>query len=57
MKISDAAMKLLKEYASRPIFGLGVDPAPSVVYGSGVQDGITILAEQILEQIKEEESK
>lgn len=57
MKISDAAIKLLKEYAHRPMNGLGVDPFPTTIYHRGVEDGFTILAEQILEQIKDEESE
>lgn len=56
MKISDGAVKLLKEYAARPNNGLGVDPSPTAVYSNGVTDGMTILAEQILEQIKDEEN-
>ncbi len=55
--ISAGAVKLLKEYAARTQFGIGVDPSPTVVYYSGVEDGITILAGQILEQIKDEESE
>lgn len=53
--ISDAAVKLLKELAVRPKHGIGVDPLLTSVYSNGVEDGVTILAEQILEQIKDEE--
>lgn len=56
MKISDSAVKLLKQYATRPRYGLGVDPSPTVVYYNGVQDGVSILAEQLLEQIKHEDT-
>jgi len=55
MKISESAVKLLREYAVRPNNGLGTDPSPTAVYSNGVKDGMTILAEQILEQIKESE--
>jgi hypothetical protein len=57
MKISEAAVKLMKQYAARPAYGYGLDPSPAVVYHNGVEDGVTILAEQILEQIKDEEQK
>ena len=55
MKISDGAVKLLKEYAARPRKGLGVDPLPSTIYSNGVNDGLSILAEQLLEYVKESE--
>lgn len=55
MNISDGAVKLLKQYATRPRYGYGEDPSPAVVYHKGVEDGITILAEQLLEYIKESE--
>lgn len=56
MKISDGAIKLLKEYAARPMYGIGTDLLSSAVYDRGIQDGITVLAEQLLEQIKDEET-
>lgn len=56
MKISDGAVKLLKEYAIRPMYGIGTDPLYSAVYDRGIQDGITVLAEQLLDQIKDEET-
>lgn len=54
--ISDGAVKLLKEYAARSQYGIGTDPLLTSVYSNGVEDGVTILAEQILEQIKDEET-
>ena len=55
MKISEGAAKLLKEYATRPRIGLGEDPLPSTIYSNGVNDGLSILAEQLLEYVKESE--
>lgn len=55
MKISEGAVKLLKEYAARPRKGLGEDPTSSAIYSNGVNDGLSILAEQILEYVKESE--
>ena len=57
MKISDGAVKLLKEYAARPRIGLGEDPLPSTIYSNGVNDGLSILAEQLLEYVLEKESE
>lgn len=53
--ISDGAVKLLQEYAARGLKGIGTDPLLTAVYSNGVEDGVTILAEQILEQIEESE--
>ena len=55
MKISDGAVKLLREYAARPKKGLGADPLASTIYSNGVNDGLSILAEQLLEYVKESE--
>lgn len=55
MKISDGAVKLLKEYADREKKSLGISLTPSEAYGYGVQDGITILSQQVLGCIKEDE--
>ena len=54
MKISDGAVKFLKEKAARTQTGVN-SPLPAEAYGNGVEDGITILAQQILEYITESE--
>jgi hypothetical protein len=53
--ISDGAVKLLKEYAARPQKGLGEDPLPTTIYSRGVDDGVSLLAEQLLDYVKESE--
>jgi len=54
MKISDGAVKFLKEKAAREKIGVS-SLLPAEAYGSGIEDGITVLAQQILEYIKESE--
>jgi hypothetical protein len=54
MKISDAFVTLLREYSSRPLAqGLHREDAP--IYSLGLKDGVTLLAQELLEQLKPEE--
>ena len=51
MKLSDAAAKLLKEYAARPL-ARNIHPEDLNVYNQGLVDGTAILAKEILDQLK-----
>ena len=51
MKLSDAAVKLLKEYAARPL-ARNIHPEDLNVYNQGLVDGTAILAKEILDQLK-----
>ncbi len=54
MTISDGVITLLKEYAARPRSPrIPLDAVEA--YASGMQDGITVLSAEILEQLKESE--
>lgn len=51
MRLSDAAVKLLKEYAARPL-ARNIHPEDQTVYSLGLTDGTTITAQEILDQLK-----
>ena len=51
MKLSDAAVKLLKEYADKPL-ARNIHPEDINVYNQGLGDGTAILAKEILDQLK-----
>ena len=53
MKISDAFHDLLKEYSIRPV-ARKIHPEDEYIYTSGLQDGVTLLAREILGQLQEE---
>ena len=50
MKISDAVVSLLSGYAARPL-ARTIAPDDGWIYAKGVEDGATILAQQILETL------
>ena len=54
MKLSDAAVKLLKEYAAKPL-ARNIHPEDLNVYNQGLVDGTAILAKEILDQLKPDE--
>ena len=51
MKLSDAFVTLLKEYSIRPVTR-GLHREDQTVYSYGLADGVTLLAQEILEQLK-----
>ena len=51
MKLSDAAVKLLKEYSAKPL-ARNIHPEDLNVYNQGLVDGTAILAKEILDQLK-----
>ena len=51
MKLSDATVKLLQEYAAKPL-SRNIHPEDATVYSQGLADGTAILAKEILEQLK-----
>ena len=54
MKISDAIVKLLNEYSVRPV-SRNVHPEDLTIYNNGLTDGVTILSQEILAQLKPDE--
>jgi len=54
MKLSDAAIKLLKEYSAKPL-ARNIHPEDLNVYNQGLGDGTAILAKEILDQLKPDE--
>ena len=53
MTISEATVKLLKEYASEEM-ARNIHPEDSKVYARGLADGRTLLAQMLLESFEEE---
>lgn len=54
MKLSGGSISVLREYAARP-FVRNVHPEDRLVYEQGLQDGITLISQQILEKLLPEE--
>ena len=54
MKISDAVVSLLNQYAARPLAAT-ISPVDGWIYAKGAEDGATILAQQILETLVPDE--
>ena len=53
MKISDAFVSLLKEYSIRPVTK-GLHREDQTVYSQGLADGVTLLSQELLVQLKPE---
>ena len=51
MRLSDAVVSLLSSYAARPM-ARTIAPEDGWIYAKGVEDGATILAKEILAQLK-----
>ena len=53
MRLSDAVVSLLSSYAARPMARtIAIAPEDGWIYAKGVEDGATILAKEILAQLK-----
>jgi hypothetical protein len=56
MKIPEATVVLLREYARRPLVR-SVHPEDREVYNHGLTDGTTITAQEILDVLKEDDPR
>jgi hypothetical protein len=56
MKIPEATVVLLREYARRPLVR-SVHPEDREVYNQGLTDGTTITAQEILDVLKEDDPR
>ena len=54
MRLSDGAVAYLREKSTREL-ARRIHPEDLTIYNIGLEDGVTILAKEILEQLKPEE--